>query len=282
MIAEALDIVRSHEARLLEFGVSDELAWKSGLSCGGRIGIYVEALDDALAACLEAAAKAHEERRSIALVIDMRGGPPRIATTNDMGLDPVLRRRIADLFHAGKSGIVEDGDARFFVTVQVASTRLLIVGAVHIAQALATMAQLVDIDVTIIDPRTAFATPARFPDVALLQDWPHDVLPRLHLDSSTAVALLSHDPKIDDQALLAALRSDCFYIGALGSRRTHAKRLERMRAAGVSDNDLTRIHAPIGLAIGAASPPEIAVSVIAEIVATRRLPASSSLAEKAA
>ncbi len=132
------------------------------------------------------------------------------------------------------------------------------------------MARLAELDVTIIDPRTAFATPERFPDVTVLAEWPDDVLPGLKLDPYTAVALLTHDPKIDDQALVAALRADCFYIGALGSRKTHARRLERMTAQGFGASDVARIHAPIGLDIGAVSPAEIAVSILGEIIAGRR------------
>jgi len=132
------------------------------------------------------------------------------------------------------------------------------------------MARLADFDLTIVDPRTAFATPERFPDVHLIAQWPQDVLPELRIDRYTGVCLLTHDPKIDDPALIAALRADCFYIGALGSRKTHAKRVERMMAEGFSQEDLSRIHAPIGLDIGSVSPAEIAVSVLGEIIAALR------------
>jgi xanthine dehydrogenase accessory factor len=153
-----------------------------------------------------------------------------------------------------------------FLTVHVPPVRLIVTGAVHISQTLAPAARLAGLDVTIIDPRTAFATPERFPDVRLLAEWPDDVLPGLALDRYTAVALVTHDPKIDDQALIAALRADCFYIGALGSRTTHVKRLERMHEQGFQDEDLTRIRAPAGLDIGAVSPAEIAISIVAEII----------------
>jgi xanthine dehydrogenase accessory factor len=152
-----------------------------------------------------------------------------------------------------------------------------VIGAVHISQALAPMAKGVDLDVTIIDPRTAFATPERFPDVPVRTEWPNAVLPEIGIDRYTAIVALTHDPKIDDPALAAALQSECFYIGALGSRKTHQRRVQRLMASGFTEADLARIHAPIGLDIGSVSPAEIAVSILAEIVATlrqerRRLP----------
>ena len=140
----------------------------------------------------------------------------------------------------------------------------------HISQALAPIARIAGLDVTIIDPRTAFATPERFPETPVVAKWPDEALAEAPLDSYTAVCLLTHDPKIDDPALKIALAADCFYIGALGSGKTHARRLERMRAQGVGDTALARIHAPIGLDIGAVSPAEIAVSIIGEIVASLR------------
>ena len=151
--------------------------------------------------------------------------------------------------------------------------RLVIIGAVHISQALAPMAALLDYDVTIIDPRTAFASTERFPNVKLIAEWPEVALPPLNVDHYTAFVALTHDPKIDDPALMHALARDCFYIGALGSRKTHGRRLERLKAQGVSEPALARIHAPIGLAIGAVSPPEIAVAILAQITGRLRLPA---------
>ncbi len=153
--------------------------------------------------------------------------------------------------------------------------RLVVTGAVHISQALAPVARLIGYDVTVVDPRTAFASPERFPDVKLIPQWPDEALPPLGVDRYTAFAALTHDPKIDDPALLHALSRDCFYIGALGSKKTHARRLERLKAQGVTEAALSRIHAPIGLAIGAVSPPEIAVAIMAEITASLRLAAPS-------
>jgi xanthine dehydrogenase accessory factor len=157
--------------------------------------------------------------------------------------------------------------------VQVPPVRLIVVGAVHVSQALAPMAKLAGFDVTIVDPRTAFATPERFSEVTLVTEWPDLALPRIGLDRFTGVAALTHDPKIDDPALDAALRADCFYVGALGSRKTHAARVARLSAAGHDESSIARIRAPIGLDIGAVSPAEIAVSVLGEIVgALRRKP----------
>jgi xanthine dehydrogenase accessory factor len=167
-----------------------------------------------------------------------------------------------------------------FVSVYLPPPRLVVIGAVHISQGLAPMARLVGFDVTIIDPRTAFATPARFPEVSLLAEWPDEVFRRRPLDPFTALAALTHDPKIDDGALAAALRTNCFYVGALGSRKTHGKRLDRLRAMGFGSSELDRIHAPIGVPIGARSPAEIAVSILAEVIAGLR--ARATLAVEAA
>jgi xanthine dehydrogenase accessory factor len=145
-----------------------------------------------------------------------------------------------------------------------------VVGAVHIAQKLVPLARLADFSVDVVDPRTAFATPERFPDVGLSHDWPDNAVAALKPDSATALVSLTHDPKLDDPALIVALRSPAFYIGALGSRKTHGKRLERLKAEGFDDAALARLHAPVGLPIGALSPGEIAVSIMAEIVATLR------------
>jgi xanthine dehydrogenase accessory factor len=151
----------------------------------------------------------------------------------------------------------------------VPAPQLVITGAVHISQALAPIGKLLGYDVTIVDPRTAFASPERFPDVKVIAEWPDEALPQLNVDRYTAFVALTHDPKIDDPALRHALSRDCFYIGALGSRKTHARRVERLKAQGLSEAAITRIHAPIGLDIGAVSPAEIAVAIMAQI--TERL-----------
>jgi xanthine dehydrogenase accessory factor len=157
-----------------------------------------------------------------------------------------------------------------FLTVHLPPPRLVVIGAVHISQALAPMAKLTGFDLTIVDPRTAFATPERFAGVPLLAEWPDDALPGLDLDPFTGLVALTHDPKIDDGAIVAGLRAGCFYVGALGSRKTHGRRLERLREAGVDEASLARIRAPIGIAIGAQSPAEIAVAILAEVIAALR------------
>ena len=220
--------------------------------------------------------EARAARRPVALVTDIAGTLQRMVEADALELDP-LGEAIGERLRLGKSGLLADG--RHFITVQVPAVRLVAIGAVHISQALATMARLAELDVTIVDPRTAFATPERFPDVALMTEWPDDALGRIGLDRYTAVCLLTHDPKIDDPALVAALKARCFYVGALGSRKTHARRLERMQAEGFSPDELTRIHAPIGLDIGAVSPAEIAVAILGEIIAAlRRKPRRSETA----
>src|SRR5206468_9152461 len=164
-------------------------------------------------------------------------------------------------------------DKKLFLNVYAPTAKLVIVGAVHISQALAPLARSLDYDVTVVDPRTAFASPERFPDVPLIAEWPDVALPPLNIDRYTAFVALTHDPKIDDPALLHALERDCFYIGALGSKKTHARRVERLKGQGVCDAKLARIHAPIGLPIGAISPPEIAVAIMGEITSRLRLTA---------
>jgi xanthine dehydrogenase accessory factor len=208
-------------------------------------------------------------RRAAVLVTDVASGEQRLVREAEVGGDP-LAQDLQESLRRGKSGLVERDDRQFFLTVQMPPVRVVVIGAVHISQALAPMAKDLDLDVTIIDPRTAFATPERFPDVPVLAEWPDAVLPDVGIDQYTAVVALTHDPKIDDPALTAALRSECFYIGALGSRKTHERRVQRLTASGFTEADLARIHAPIGLDIGAVSPAEIAISILAEIVASLR------------
>jgi xanthine dehydrogenase accessory factor len=207
-------------------------------------------------------------RRAAIVVTDVESGEQRLVKAADISGDP-LRAVLSEHLRSGKSGMEETPQGRVFLTVYVPAAQLVAIGAVHISQALAPIGKLLGYDVSIVDPRTAFATPERFPDVKMIAEWPDQALPALNVDRYTAFVALTHDPKIDDPALLHALARDCFYIGALGSRKTHTRRLERLKQAGVSDADLTRIHAPIGLDIGAVSPAEIAVAIMAQI--TERL-----------
>lgn len=208
-------------------------------------------------------------RRAVVVVTTVDSGEQRLVKAADAAKDP-LRDPIEAHLRTGKSGMEETPQGRVFLTVHVPSPQLVITGAVHISQTLAPVGKLAGYDVTIVDPRTAFASPERFPDVKIVAEWPDVALPPLNIDRYTAFVALTHDPKIDDPALLHALKSDCFYIGALGSRKTHARRVGRLKEAGLSDADIARIHAPIGLPIGAVSPAEIAVAIMAQITATLR------------
>ena len=208
-------------------------------------------------------------RRSVIVVTNQDSGAQRLVKAADLGADP-LKTVLEKHIRSAKSGIEDTPEGKVFLTVHVPSPKLIITGAVHISQALAPMGQLLGYDVTIVDPRTAFASIERFPDVKVIAEWPDVALPPIGIDHYTAFVALTHDPKIDDPGLDIALKSDCFYIGALGSRKTHARRVERLKAErGFTDNDIGRIHSPIGLDIGAVSPSEIAVAIIGEI--TQRL-----------
>ncbi len=212
-----------------------------------------------------------QARRAAVLVSDLATGTQRLVKQAAIAADP-LAELLERQLRSGKSGMVEAEGASYFLTVQAPHPRVVVTGAVHISQAMAPMARALDLDLVVIDPRTAFATPERFPEVTLLAEWPEEALPRIGLDTYTAFVALTHDPKIDDPGLVAALRSDCFYVGALGSRKTHGRRLERLTEAGFDETATGRIHAPIGLDIGAVSPAEIALAILAEIVATLRGP----------
>jgi xanthine dehydrogenase accessory factor len=210
---------------------------------------------------------ARRGRRAVVVVTDTVTGAERIVRGEDAESDP-LAVELAKRLRSGRSGMLEDG--RTFLTVHMPPPRLVIVGAVHISQALAPMAKLAGFEVTIIDPRTAFATAERFSEVELLAEWPEEALKARPLDAYTALTALTHDPKIDDFPIAAALAARSFYVGALGSRKTHGKRIERLIARGASASDLERIHAPIGVDIGAQSPAEIAVAILAEVVSALR------------
>jgi xanthine dehydrogenase accessory factor len=213
-------------------------------------------------------------RRAAVVVTDVATGAQRLVKAADVAADP-LKDKLQQHLRSGKSGMTETAQGRAFLTVHVPSPRLVITGAVHISQALAPIGRLLGYDVTIVDPRTAFASSERFPDVKVIAEWPDKALPPLGIDRYTAFVALTHDPKIDDPALTHALSRDCFYIGALGSKKTHARRVERLKAQGVSDADIARIHAPIGLKIGATSPMEIAVAIMAQITERLRVEAEA-------
>jgi xanthine dehydrogenase accessory factor len=207
----------------------------------------------------------------VALVTDLRGGGQDIVTLEQAGQDlpmsPDDLARIRQALIDDRSGEIESGGRRLFIHTHNPPSRLMIIGAVHISQGLAPMATLAGYQVTVIDPRRSFASDLRFPGTSLLHDWPDEALDVLKPDRRSAIVTLTHDPKLDDPALETALRSPAFYIGALGSKKTHAARLERLAAAGFDADDLARIHGPAGLDIGAKSPAEIAVSVLAQMTA---------------
>ena len=258
VIVEALEAIEDGKHRVLEFGVSDDDAFAVGLACGGTIRVLVEPVGAALPeAMLSELVEARSGRESLAYEVNINSGARRI-----------VRDGYANRLRMDRSGFEEDGET--FVAVHNPPLRLIVVGAVHIAQALVPMAQIAGYDPAVIDPRETFASEARFPGVTLRHDWPDEAVEELGLDARTALVLLTHDPKLDDPALIAALRSDVFYIGALGSTRTHAKRVERMKTEGMTDDDIARIHGPIGLDIGAAGPSEIAVAVLAQMTQVLR------------
>ncbi|WP_132542774.1 XdhC family protein [Rhodovulum euryhalinum] len=263
VIAEALDALADGRPRMLEFGVSDEDAFAVGLACGGRIRVLVEPVGAALPAPLLAdLVAARAARRAVAYVVDTAIWDRRLAGPGDAALGAAIGERM----RADRSGF--EGAA--FIGIHNPPLRLAIVGAVHIAQPLVQMARLAGFAPTLIDPRPAFGALERFPGEVILDDWPDAALAHHGLDARTAVVTLTHDPKLDDPAILAALNSDAFYLGCLGSTRTHAKRVERLAAQGVTAERISRIHAPVGLDIGAKSPAEIAVSILAQIVETLR------------
>lgn len=258
VVAEALEMMQSGTHKVLEFGVSDEDAFAVGLACGGTIRVLVEPIGSVLPLeMLRDLVAARAARRPVAYAVNLETGARRLVFDS-----------YPDRLRLDRSGFEEDGQT--FVAVHNPPLRLVVVGAVHIAQALVPMARIAGYDSVIIDPREAFASDARFPGQTLLHDWPDEAVAQLGLDTRTAVLLLTHDPKLDDPALRAALAADVFYIGALGSRRTHAKRVERMKAAGFSQSRIARIHGPVGLDIGAADPAEIAVSILAQMTAVLR------------
>ncbi|OCP03903.1 MULTISPECIES: XdhC family protein [unclassified Ensifer] len=213
--------------------------------------------------------RARAARRAAVTFSDLADGGTQIFLEGDDCPAP-WRLAVARALQSGKAGFVETEHGSFFCNVYLPPPRILVIGAVHISQALAQLAPVAGFDMTIIDPRTAFATPERFGGVELIAEWPEDALKLRPLDRFTALAAVTHDPKIDDAPIRAALAADCFYVGALGSRKTHAARVDRFRRAGVADAEIARIRAPIGLDIGAASPAEIAVATLAEIIEALR------------
>jgi xanthine dehydrogenase accessory factor len=284
VVHEALDVMATRRLRLVEYGIADELAQSVGLACGGQIGVYIEPwlADDLLTAKYEQALR---NARMVSLATGVRG--PLIGsrlliwpnqathgTLGNEGIDRFTANRAQTLMELQHSELVpfdaQDQPSAIFIDVQPPPPKLIIVGAVHIAIPLITYAKVLGFHTTVLDARSAFVTRERFQHADHMQiGWPADVLPDLGVDEATYFVVLTHDEKIDDQALIYACRSPARYIGALGSQRTHANRRVRLAEQGLTDAELARIHSPIGLDIGAHRPEEIAVSIAAQLVATR-------------
>lgn len=264
VVTEALDAIQDGLPRLLTFGVSDETAFSVGLACGGTIRVLVEPIgqgdhrldEETLAAIVDA----RQWRKPLVYSVQMDSWARHLF---EPGQDGAADQRL----RSDRSGMEEDGR---FMAVYNPPLRLIIVGAVHIAQPLVTIARSLGYDPVIIDPRGAFGSAERFPGEVILEDWPDEAVLGQRPDARTAVVTLTHDSKLDDPAIKSALESNCFYLGCLGSTRTHAKRIERLQAAGYAEHALARIHAPVGLDIGAKTPAEIAVSVMAQITQVLR------------
>jgi xanthine dehydrogenase accessory factor len=214
---------------------------------------------------LSAINEARRDRRAVILVTDLENGDGRVIRESEI-IDGELQADAEKAFRTGRSVTIESGGKRLFLNVLVPPPRIAVIGAVHISQALAVMAPVAGFDLRIIDPRTAFATPERFEGVDLAAEWPEDALRRRPLDAYTALVAVTHQPRIDDPAIVEALRTGCFYVGALGSRKTHARRVERLGALGITERQIGRIDAPVGLDIGAQSPAEIAVAILAAVI----------------
>lgn len=261
VVTEAEEALRDGKSRLLTFGVSDETAFAVGLACGGTIRVLVEPVGQGLpVGMLEALVAARKARQPVAYAVGLESWDRRLLSPgDDVFADARLR--------SDKAGREEDGR---FIAPHNPPLRLVVVGAVHIAQPLMPMARACGYDPVLIDPRGAFGSAERFPGETILEDWPDEALTALVPDTRMAVVTLTHDPKLDDPAIRTALRAPVFYLGCLGSSRTHAKRLERLRAEGFSESEIARIHAPVGLDIGAKSPAEIAVSIMAQITQVLR------------
>jgi len=261
VVLEAQEVLEDGGTRVLAYGVSDGDAFAVGLACGGNIRILVEPIGDGgmPVQMLRDLVAARASRDQVAYEVALDG--------SHRGL---VREGHADRFRLDRSGISEDGGT--FVHIHNPPLRLIVVGGVHISQVLTDMAQAVGFDALVVDPREAFGAAERFPKARVINEWPDEALSEIGVDARAAVVLLTHDPKLDDPALHIALRSDAFYIGALGSKRTHAGRVARLEEAGFSKDETARIAGPVGLDIGAAGPAEIAVSILGQIIQSLRKP----------
>jgi xanthine dehydrogenase accessory factor len=263
VIDAAMDSLAAGTGQRLDFGVADAAAWEVGLSCGGRIAVLVTPVvaGGLSAGDLTVLADAMAARQAGAVTLDAKTGAM---------MGAMMGAQMGASYGDGGTASELSGDETVFTFRHVPPRRLFVIGGVHITQFLAPMARQAGYDVVVIDPRAVFNTEGRFPGLKRLTAWPDEALAELPPDGRTAIVTLTHDPKIDDPGLLAALASKAFYIGCLGSRRTHAARCDRLREAGFSDSDLARLHGPVGLDIGARTPAEIAVSILAQMIAVER------------
>ncbi len=273
VIDQAMTVIKTGQAQLLEFGVSNEQAWEVGLACGGNIEIHVWPVTGAAVYTLTEVVELNQQNRALVLSIGLDQQAQLELLTDDLINSAVVVDQLnisaRQALRSDRPVIVEQG-TRSFLQPFNPEINVYIVGAVHISQQLIAMIQQLGFTVYVIDPRAAFATEQRFPNINLVQKWPNEFFAEQNLNHRSAVITLTHDPKFDDPALQSALNSNAFYIGALGSRKTHASRVERLRAEGFTESQLDRIDAPIGLDIKASNPAEIAVSIAAGLVLTLR------------
>ena len=280
VVQEAIDSMKHHNPRLLHFGVSDDTAWNVGLACGGKMAVYVEPLDKVWWRAAADAARQNKATATVTLLEGETAGQKMLidSTGSVAYASPALASEVSTAFvQAGRAGIERRkpehttvAEMNILVDVHRPLPRLIIIGGAHVAMTLHNFARQLGFRVAVIDPRKVFATAERFPDVdCLLHTYPDKALVEIGLDADTYVAVLTHDPKIDDPALRVALPSPAPYVGVLSSKRSHQKRIERLTAQGVTAEDLARVRTPIGLEIGAKSPEEIALSIMAEIIAAR-------------
>ncbi len=272
IITEAQYSIRENKPKLLSIGIENIADWDTVPACGGNVEIFVEnvASSRRILERLMTLRKAHQK---VCLVTHLGTGDKQLlrakAVEDAPDQPPQLKAAVTRVLETGHSALIYVNDHAYFLHGFVPPPQLIIVGAVHIAQPLSVIARLIGYQVTIIDPRTAFATAQRFPDTQLVQQPAEKALEEIPLHENTALVVLSHLPRLDDPALIYALRSDVFYIGALGSQKTHSERLNRLRGYGFSEEQLQRIHGPVGLKIGGTTPAEIAVSIIAEVTQRR-------------
>jgi xanthine dehydrogenase accessory factor len=269
VIASALDVIETGRPETLSFGIADETAWRSGLACGGKIRVHVMRLDPkADLAYLDRLDAAAAGRTPVIVTTRLADGKRQI-----LEAESTTEPELAEALRRGRSAVDASGET--FLHALTPPPRIIIVGATHIAQHLAAMATAAGYDVKVLDPRSAFASPARFDASQLMTSWPEDGFAKFAADPFSAIVTLTHVDQFDDEALTIALKSPCRYIGSLGSRKTHAKRVTRLKAAGFSDADIARIHAPVGMDISAETPGEIATSILAQIIAAfRKAPAA--------